>query len=76
MSFIYIGDFKLEALKINIDDALNFLIRNYRSESHGKRFMEVKNFMEYKVKNELGFDLTKLLDEHEMKMDQLENQYN
>ena len=76
MSFIYIGDFKIDELKINIDDALNFLIRNYRSESHGKRFMEVKNYMEHKIKSELGIDLTKLLDEHEMKMDHLENQYN
>lgn len=76
MSFIYIGDFKIDELNINIDDALNFLIRNYRSEASGKRFLEVKSFMENKVKQELGFDLAKCMDDHENKMDQIENQYN
>lgn len=76
MSFIHIGDFKLQELNITIDDAVNFLLRNYRSESLSKRFLDVKNFMEIKVKNELGLDVDKYMNEHEMKIDHLENQYN
>ena len=76
ISFIYISDFKIDELEINIDDALNFLIRNYRSESCGQRFLEIKKFMENKVQNGLSIDLYKMLDEHELKMDELENHYN
>ena len=76
MSFIHIGDFKFEDLKINIDDALNFSLRNYRSKSQSKRYLEISKLMNNKIQNELGLDLTKLMDEHESKMDQLEDQYN
>jgi hypothetical protein len=76
MSFIHLGDFKIEDLNINIDDALNFSLRNYRSKSQSKRYLEISKFMDNKIQNELGFDLTKLMDEHESKMDQLEDQYN
>jgi len=76
MSFIYISDFNIQDLNLNIDDALNFLIRNYRSEAGGKKYLEVKSFMEKKVQDELNIDLKKMLDAHEVKMDQLESQYN
>ncbi len=76
MGFLYIEDFDILGLNLTIDDALHFLVRNYRSTSTGKRFMEMKEFMQEKVDKELGLDLTKLLDAHEMKMDQIENQYN
>ena len=76
MGFLYIDDFDIKGLNLTLDDALHFLIRNYRSSSRGKRFLEMKEFMQEKVEHELGLDLTQLLDEHELKMDQIENQYN
>ena len=76
MGFLYIEDFDILGLNLTIDDALHFLIRNYRSTSTSKRFLEMKEFMEQKVQKELGLDLTQLLDAHELKMYQIENQYN
>jgi hypothetical protein len=76
MGFIHIGDFNVNELDLNLDDALNFLIRNYRSESRAKKFLELRTFLDQKVKDELGLDIGKMMDAHELKMDELENQYN
>ena len=69
------GEFNIHKLDITIDDAIHFLIRSYRSEASSRKFHEVKNFMEKMVMKELGLDISKLLDVHEIKMDELENDY-
>lgn len=75
MSFIHLGDFDVKKLNLSVDDALCFLIKSYRMQSSGKRFMEVKNFLLKKVQDELQVDILSLLDQHESQMDQIENQY-
>lgn len=72
MSFINIGSFDVKALDLNTDDAINFLIRTYKSESKNKKLMEVRSF----IKTLVDLDIDELMDQHELKMDELENQYN
>lgn len=72
MGFINIGNFDVKALNITTDDAINFLVRTYRSESKSKKMLEVRTFMKTLVEQ----DIDQLMDEHELKMEELENQYN
>lgn len=72
LSFINIGAFDVKSLELTVDDALNFLIRTYKSESKNKKLMEVRSFM----KTLVNVDIDEMLDQHELKMDELENQYN
>lgn len=75
MSFINIGPFQLKDLKLNLDDALFFLIRTYRSESQSKKFLEVRHFMEDFIQRELKINIDEMMLAHDNKMDDLENQY-
>lgn len=72
LSFINIGTFDVKSLELTVDDAINFLIRTYKSESKNKKLMEVRTFM----KTLVSIDVDEMLDQHELKMDELENQYN
>lgn len=72
LSFVNIGSFDLKALDLNVDDAINFLIRTYKTESKSKKLLEVRSFM----KTLVDLDVDDMLDQHELKMDELENQYN
>lgn len=76
MSFIHIGNFDLKSLDLTIDDAINFLIRSYRSESQSQKFHEVRNFMNELVQKEAGIKIDEMMKSHDQKMDELEDQYN
>ena len=76
LSFINLGPFDLKKCELTIDDALNFMIRSYRSESQSKKFLEVRGHMDQMIKTTLGLDLDHLMDHHEDKMDELEDHYN
>lgn len=76
LSFINIGAFNLKDLNLNIDDAINFMIRTYRSESRSTKFLETRSYLKAMVQTQTGLDLDFLMDQHEIKMDDIENQYN
>ena len=76
MSFINMGFFDLKKLDLTIDDAISFLIRSYRSESQSKKFLEVRSHLDQRVKDSLGLELDRLMDQHEEKMDEIETHYN
>ncbi len=75
MNFIYLGDFELKNLDISIDDALYFLIRNNNSQAEGKKYLELSELMKRKVENELGLNIQDLIQAHEMRMNELEDNY-
>jgi hypothetical protein len=62
-------------MNLTIDDALYFMIRNFRSKSSSGRFLELKNFMKAKVTQELDLDVDDLLQKHDQMIEQLENDY-
>ena len=72
ISFVNIGPFDIKTLDLNADDAINFLIRTYKTESKSKKLLDLREFM----KTLTTEDIDALMDEHELKMDELENQYN
>lgn len=71
LSFINVGDFDVKSLNLTADDAINFLIRTYQSDSKNKKMWDVRSYM----KSLVTCDIDKLLDEHEAKMSELEEQY-
>lgn len=72
LRFINIAQFDVETLNITTDDAINFLIRTYQSNSKSSMLLRVRSY----IKPLLERDIDQLLDQHELKMEELENQYN
>lgn len=75
MNFLFLGEVNIEKLNLNLDDALNFLIRYGHSSSQSKNYLKMKSIFDQRVKDELGIDVQKLMTEHQIKMDELENHY-
>ncbi len=71
LSFINIAPLNVEKLNITTDDAINFLIRTYQSKLKNNTFLSVRSHM----KTLLRHDIDQILDEHELKMKELEDQY-
>lgn len=76
MNFIFMGEVKLEKLQLDLDDAINFLIRYGHSTSQSNNFLKMKSIFEKRLKDELGLDIKELLAQHQLRMDELENNYN
>lgn len=72
LAFINMGRFDVLNLDMTTDDALHFLLRTYQSPSRSKLLLEVRSYM----KKLVGVDIDQLLDEHEERMDEIQNQYN
>ena len=75
VNFLHMGDYQIQEMNVTIDDALHFMIRNFRSKSSSGRFLELKNFMKAKVTQELDLDVEDLLQKHDQIIEQLENDY-
>lgn len=71
LSFINVGEFDVRSLNLTSDDAINFLIRTYKSNSKNKKMLEVRSYMKSLVEQ----DIDDLLDVHELRMHELEEQY-
>ena len=71
MSFINMHDFDVRGLNLTADDAINFLIRTHQSDSRNKKMWEVRSYM----KSLIDQDIDHLLDVHESKMQELEEEY-
>lgn len=76
IAFAGMGNFDQSKLELTLDDAIYFLISTYRSEFQNSRLNSLKKLMDEKVKNQTGLDINALLNQHELSMDQLENDYN
>jgi hypothetical protein len=70
-----VGEVNPDELDLSIDDALIFLIQYQRSTSLSKNFVNLRSFMERRVKDELGVDVAVHLAQHEARMNELENLY-
>lgn len=72
---IDIGDFDVSKMDITLDDAVYFLIQNYGSESkHPLLLKTVENFRK-KIKKESGLNIEGLMQKHEERLNELENEY-
>ncbi len=75
MRFVDLGAFNPEKVNINNDDAINFLIQNYDSRSQNPRLVKLRTLLEKRIKKELGIEIPKLIKEHDLKMEEIENDY-
>lgn len=75
LRFVDLGVFNPEKVNITNDDAINFLIQTYDSRSENPRLLKLKSTLEKRVKKELGVEIPKLIKEHDLKMEKIENDY-
>lgn len=75
LRFIDLGVFNPEKVNINTDDAINFLIQTYDSRSENPRLLKLRTILEKRMKKELGIELPKLIQQHDLKMEKIENDY-
>ncbi len=74
-TFTRIDHFDHKKLKLNLEDAFNFLIMSYDSNAAHPNFLKLKKFFESKVKKETGLNLEKLFLEHDKELERIEAQY-
>ena len=72
---IDIGSINVSSLNLNLDDAISFLLLNYGIESGNPAFRHAINFCQEKVINEGCLNIAKLLELHEQKCSELEENY-
>ncbi len=75
MRFVDLGVFNPEKVKINNDDAINFLIQTYETKSGNPRLLKLRKDLEKRIKNETGVEISKLIKEHDLQMEKIENDY-
>ena len=73
--FIDLGVFNSDKVNINNDDAINFLIQTFDTRSENPRLLKLRAKLDKRIKEELGVDVTKLLKQHDLEMDKIENDY-
>jgi len=73
--FVDLGVFDADKVKINNDDAINFLIQTFETRSGNPSLLKLRAKLDKRIKDELGVDVTKLLKQHNQKMDKIENDY-
>lgn len=73
--FTALGEFDFETLPFSLDEALYCLIDNYQSPIMNSTWLKLKAFLEIRVKQETGLDVSALMDQHEKTLDQLQDEY-
>jgi hypothetical protein len=74
-AFTRIDDFDYRKLDLSLEDAFNFLLMSHGSSAANPRFVNLKKFLEIKVKKETGLNLGKLLDQHDQELERIEALY-
>ncbi len=75
MGLIRLGEFRVTKADLTVDDALYFLIQNHRSTSESRQFLKVRDLFRETVQRELGVDLPKLLEEHDLRYEAIQAHY-
>jgi hypothetical protein len=69
--FLNMGDFDYKKVKINADDAINFLIQSFDTRSENPRLLKLQKMLNKNLKSELGVDISALMNAHEAKFDKM-----
>lgn len=75
LRFTGLEKFDFKKVDIDLDDAINLLIQTYGTTSQNPRLLNLRKYLERKVKSEAGMDINKLLRLHEQELDRLEEDY-
>lgn len=73
--FIDLGEFDLNSIKLSTDDAFTFLLQNYGTNSGNKNLQKLMKLLLGKIKDEHGLNVAEMLDLHDQKMEEFENEY-
>ncbi len=75
LAFTRINDFDYKKLNLNLEDAINFELMTYGSESKNPFFLKLKKYLAQKVKDETGLNISSLINQHEKILDKIESEY-
>jgi hypothetical protein len=70
-----IGAFDHRKLELTLDDAIQFLIQSYESKSQNPRLIKLRKILDQRVRRETGLNIDSMMDYHEMKISELEEDY-
>ena len=70
-----LGLFDRDKIKISPDDAINFLIQTHGTRSQNPKLLNLRMELFKRIKNEFGVNVSSMLEEHELMMDKIENDY-
>lgn len=73
--FAQMDELNFQKLDLTIDDGIAFLIQTADFDSNHSRFKNLKLFVENKVKEEAGIDISKLLHDHNVEFEKMEDLY-
>jgi hypothetical protein len=70
-----LGLFHSGKMKISNDDAINFLIQTHGTRSQNPKLLNLRKELLKRIKNEFGVNVSSMLEDHELMMDKIENDY-
>lgn len=73
--FYSLADFEASELKLNVDDALNFLIQTHYMDSGNRKLLRAREFFRDIVKQKTGIDIDTHLRQHEAQLTMIEEDY-
>jgi len=73
--FLQIDDLNPAKLNITLSDAFNFILSTHGLSTSHPRFHKLKKYLLDKIKNETGINLLKLLSIHDLKLDEIQSNY-
>lgn len=73
--FLDFHEVNFEKLEMGLDDCLSFLTLYHTTQTGNLNLKNVLMLMEKRIKNEIGLNLPEMLDFHDKKMDEIENDY-
>lgn len=75
MRFLNLQDFDPGTVKITNDDAINFLIQTFDTESNNPRLLKLRKTLNQRMKSELGINIPELMKSHERTFSKIEDDY-
>ncbi len=70
-----LGDFDFKKIKLSYAELMQFLIESYGSASLNPRFLKFREYADKKIRKELNTDIQKLIEIHDKKFEEIENDY-
>ncbi|MCM2351010.1 MAG: hypothetical protein NDI69_13395 [Bacteriovoracaceae bacterium] len=75
LKFLDLESFDFKKLDLTLDDAISLLIQTHYSGGQHPRLSKLKTYLERIVKEESGLSVAKLLEGHDRRFDEIENNY-
>jgi hypothetical protein len=73
--FLDMGDFKVKDSDVTSDDAISFLLQHHGTVSQNLKLQKLLKTFDKRMQNEFGVNIPKMLNQHDIQFEKLENDY-